>query len=166
METQRVEASRKRRVEETERRNLQQRTAKNQKIWAEKKVVARTLGKDFMMLFKKQVLKSLVDQGALRRPIDFSIETHFIPQLYGQIAFDIANNREHTENIDSLLSYCMRASAKQHRDAMVKEYKRKEEKKKEELRLQREKEEAKRKRKEERAAARERYRIQQLLDRV
>lgn len=41
METQRVEAARKRRVEETERRNLQQRTAKNQRIWAERKVVAR-----------------------------------------------------------------------------------------------------------------------------
>jgi len=41
METQRMEGSRKRRIEETERRNLQQRTAKNQRIWAERKVVAR-----------------------------------------------------------------------------------------------------------------------------
>lgn len=49
---------------------------------------------------------------------------------------------------------------------MVKEYKRREEKKKEELRLQREREEQKRKRKEERAAARERYRIQQLFERI
>lgn len=85
-------------------------------------------------MFKKQSLKSFVDQGALRRPRDFSIDSHFIPQLYAQIAFDIANHREHVENIDSLVSYCMRTSAKQHRDSMVKEYKRKEEKKKEELR--------------------------------
>ena len=60
----------------------------------------------------------------------------------------------------------MRGQAKNHRDAMIKEYKRREEKKKEELRQQREREEQKRKRKEERAAARERFRIQQLLDKI
>jgi hypothetical protein len=129
-------------------------------------VIARQISKELLMMFKRSTLTSLVDEGALRRPLDFSIDTHFLPQLYGQIVFDLSNHSEHIENIDSLLSYCMRTSAKQHRDAMVKEYKRKEEKKKEELRLQREKEEAKRKRKEERAAARERFRIQQLLERV
>lgn len=48
METQRMEASRKRRIDETERRNLQQRTAKNQRIWAERKVIARGLAKEFL----------------------------------------------------------------------------------------------------------------------
>lgn len=41
IETQRMEAARKRRIDETERRNLQQRTSKNQRIWAERKVIAR-----------------------------------------------------------------------------------------------------------------------------
>lgn len=159
METQRMEGARKRRTEETERRNLQQRTAKNQRIWAERKVVARTMGKDFLMLFKRDTLKLLVDQGLLRRPSEFSIESHFIPQLYNQIQFDIQNKREQLENMDSLLNYTMRNNSKLHRDAMIKEYKRREEKKKEQLRLQREREEAKRKRKEDRAAARERFRI-------
>lgn len=49
---------------------------------------------------------------------------------------------------------------------MIKEYKRREENKKEQIRRFREIEEQKRKRKEERAAARERFRIQQLLDKV
>jgi hypothetical protein len=49
-------------------------------------------------------LKLLVDEGALRRPTEFSIETHLVPQLYNQIAFDIANNREQLENLDNLLS--------------------------------------------------------------
>ena len=49
---------------------------------------------------------------------------------------------------------------------MIKEYKRREEKQKEELRMKKEREEAKRKRKEDRAAARERYRIQQLLEKI
>ena len=41
METQRVEAARKRRNDEVDRRNLQQRTAKNQKVWGERKLIAR-----------------------------------------------------------------------------------------------------------------------------
>jgi len=166
METQRMEGARKRRIEETERRNLQQRTAKNQRVWAERKVIARQMSKEYLMLFKRDVLKAIVDQGLLRRPQLLSLETHFIPQLYNQIAFEIQNHREQHENLDALLNYTMRNNAKQHRDAMMKEYKRREEKKKEQLRLQREKEEAKRKRKEDRAAARERYRIQQLLERI
>lgn len=80
-----MEGGRKRRTEETERRNLQQRTAKNQRIWAERKVIARTIAKEYLMLFKRDGLKILVDQGLLRRPRDFSIESHFIPQLYNQI---------------------------------------------------------------------------------
>jgi len=88
------------------------------------------------------------------------MDTHFIPQLYNQIAFEIQNAREQVDNLDSLLNYTMRNNSKLHRDAMVKEYKRREEKKKEQLRLQREREEAKRKRREDRAAARERFRIQ------
>jgi hypothetical protein len=82
MVTQRMEAARKRRNEETERRNLQQRTAKNQRVWAERKVLARTMAKDFLMLFKRDTLKILADHGALRRPGHFSLESHFIPQLY------------------------------------------------------------------------------------
>ena len=61
METQRMEAGRKRRMDETERRNLQQRTSKNQKVWAEKKVVARHAAKEFFMLFKRDTLKIMVD---------------------------------------------------------------------------------------------------------
>lgn len=80
-----MEASRKRRIDETERRNLQQRTAKNQRIWAERKVLARQMSKDFLTLFKRDTLKILVDQGILRRPDVYSLETSFLPQLYGQI---------------------------------------------------------------------------------
>jgi hypothetical protein len=60
----------------------------------------------------------------------------------------LQTNRENIDNIDSILNLTMRNQAKGHRDSMVKEYKRREEKKKAELREQREKEEAKRQRKE------------------
>ncbi len=83
MQTQRMEAARKRRIEETERRNLQQRTAKSQKVWADKKVVARQLSKNFLALFKRNTLRLLEDQNILNPPRDFSMTTHFIPQLFG-----------------------------------------------------------------------------------
>jgi hypothetical protein len=117
------------------------------------------MAKEYLMLFKRDALKILVDEGLLRRPSTFSLETHFIPQLYNQISFDITNRREQLDNLDSLLNFTMRNNAKLHKDAVTKEYKRREEKKKEQIRLQREREEQKRKRKEDRAAARERFRI-------
>lgn len=112
LETQRMEAARKRRLEESERRNLQQRTNKNQKVWAEKKILARIASKDFLYLFKRDTLKVMVDEGALRRPRDFSMHSSFIPQLYGQIQFDISANIEHVDNLDNLLNFCMRGSAR------------------------------------------------------
>lgn len=61
METQRMEGARRRRIEETERRNLQQRTAKNQRVWAERKVLARVAAKEFLQLYKRDTLKILQD---------------------------------------------------------------------------------------------------------
>lgn len=83
IETQRMEAGRKRRMEEGERRNLQQRTSKNQKVYAEKKIMARLAAKEFLYLFKRDSLKVMVDEGALRKPRDFSLLSSFLPQLFG-----------------------------------------------------------------------------------
>jgi hypothetical protein len=60
----------------------------------------------------------------------------------------------------------MKQMGKTHKEAIKKEFLRREEKKREELRLQKEKEDAKKKRKEERAAARERHKIAQLLEKI
>lgn len=79
IETQRMEAARKRRMEESERRNLQQRTAKSQKVWAEKKIVARTTAKEFLFLFKRDTLRSMVDEGTLRKPFEYSLQSSFLP---------------------------------------------------------------------------------------
>jgi hypothetical protein len=37
------------------------------------------MAKEFLMLFKRDTLKILKDEGILRRPSEFSLETHFIP---------------------------------------------------------------------------------------
>ncbi len=108
----------------------------------------------------------LEDQNILRGPRDYSLDVHFIPQLISQIQFDLLNYKDQVENLDTTLNSVLRTQARSHRDAMTKEYKRREEKKKEEIRLQREREEQKRKRKEERAAARERHRIALLKEKI
>jgi len=74
-----MEAARKRRMDETERRNLQQRTTKSQKVWAEKKIMSRKAAKDFLYLFKRDTLKIMVDEGTLRKPSEFSMYSTFIP---------------------------------------------------------------------------------------
>jgi len=56
----------------------------------------------------------------------------------------LLSDREKVENIDSMLNMTLRTRAKQHRQAMMSEFKRKEEKKKEEVRLSKQKEEEKR----------------------
>jgi len=79
IETQRMEAARKRRTDESERRSLQQRTYKSQKVMAEKKVMARKAAKEFLFLFKRDTLKIMVDEGTLRKPFEHSLQSTFIP---------------------------------------------------------------------------------------
>lgn len=79
IETQRMEAARKRRTDESERRNLQQRTYKSQKVMVEKKVMARKAAKEFLFLFKRDTLKIMVDEGTLRKPFEHSLQSTFIP---------------------------------------------------------------------------------------
>ncbi len=94
------------------------------------------------------------------------MDVHFIPQLIGQIQFDLLSFKDSIDNLDMTLNQVLRGEARAHRESILKEFKRREEKKKEEIRFQREREEHKRKRKEERAAARERHRITLLKEKI
>ena len=85
METQRLEEARARKNDEVDRRTIQTRVAKNQMIAAEKKIIARTFAKDFLGNFKRRTMGTLVDLGALRRPVDLSVGYTYVPQLYNQI---------------------------------------------------------------------------------
>jgi hypothetical protein len=166
METQRLEEARGRKNDEIDRRNLQQRTAKNSQVQSEKKVVARSFAKDFLRYFKRDTMNVLVDLGALRRPDQLSIGTTFVPQLYNQIKNDMQNHNDHQEQMDEILNDSMRKISRAHKQAMVTEINKRQEKKKELLRKKREEEEAARKRKEKRAALRERHRLDLLKDQV
>ena len=136
MQTQMMEGARVRRTDETTRRNLQQRTAKNQRIWAEQKIIAREMSKRYLTLFKRDTLSQLVDEGILRRHVDFSMESHFLPQLYNQVQFDLSTRQRHIEILDHLVGpFTMKQMGKTHKEAIKKEFLRREEKKREELRL-------------------------------
>lgn len=104
METQRMQEYKNRRTEESERRSLQQRTAKAQRVWTEKKLISRQKSKDFLNLFKRDTLKIMVDQGILRAPTTYSFDSHFVPQLHNQVLFDLKNTKEHAETTDAILN--------------------------------------------------------------
>lgn len=82
METQRVEAARNRKNEEIERRNMQMRTQRAMSITAEEKLTSRVMAKNFLIHFKRDTLKQLVDLGQLRSGQETSVKSYFIPQLY------------------------------------------------------------------------------------
>ena len=94
METQRLEEQRTRKNDEIDRRNLQQRTAKNNAIQAERKLAGKIFAKDFLVFFKRDTMNGLVDLGALRKPVDNSTGTIYIPQLYKQIKTDMQTHND------------------------------------------------------------------------
>ena len=66
METQRDAANRDRKNEEIERRNMQMRTQRAMSITAEEKLTSRMMAKNFLVHFKRDTLRQLVDLGQLR----------------------------------------------------------------------------------------------------
>lgn len=73
------------------------RLTKNQHIGIERKVMARTFAKKFLGMFKRDVMNTMVDLGALRRPVDLSIGSTYVPQLYNQIKSDMQQHRDHQD---------------------------------------------------------------------
>ena len=133
-------------------------------------MVARHFAKNFLETFKRDTLLRMVDLGTLRRPVDLSVGTNFMPQLYNQIQADMQMYHDHQENIDDYLGESMRIIAVGHKQSILKEINKRSEKKKEELRKKKEEEDAKKRRKDKRAALRERDRLgklkQQIMDTV
>ena len=143
METQRLEEARARKSDEVDRRNLQMRTAKNQLIAADKKVVARLFSKNFLNTFKRNTMNTLVDLGTLRRPVDLSTGASYVPQMYNQIQYDMQSFHDHQDQLDDILQDSMAKVSLVHKQSIIKELNRRQEKKKEEMKKKRMEEEAK-----------------------
>ena len=164
METQRLEEARQRKNDEVDRRNLQTRTFKNNAISIDKKLTARLFAKDFFKNFKRETLKIMVDVGSLRRPVDFSVGSTYVPQLYGQIRHDMQTHGNNLANIDQMVHDCMTNSSKSHKAAIIREQNRRHEKAKAKEQARLEADEQKRIRKQKRAALREQQRLENLQD--
>ena len=120
METQRLEEARGRKNDEVDRRSLQARTTKQNIIGIERKSIARTFAKGFMQTFKRDTLKTMVDIGILRKPVNLSVGDTYVPQLYGQIRSDMQTFKDTQKQIDEMLNDSMRSLAKAHKSAIVK----------------------------------------------
>jgi hypothetical protein len=127
METQRHEEARARKNDEIDRRNLQQRTTKNNTVGTEKKLIARLFAKDFLKSFKQNTLRIMVDLGTLRKPVDLSIGSYYVPQLYGQIQHDMRQHNSCLVEMDEMINDSMKNLAKSHKAAITKERTRREE---------------------------------------
>lgn len=164
METQRLEEARQRKTDEIDRRNLQMRTAKNQIIATEKKLIARVFSKGFLSAFKRDTLTNLVKIGALRRPIDLSVGQIYVPQLYNQIHWDMQTHEDHSSKVNDMLEESMNRIAGEHKQSIINMLNKRQERKKEEMRKKREEEEERNLRKKKRAALREKHRLEQLKE--
>ena len=103
METQRVEAARNRKNEEIERRNMQMRTQRAMCITAEEKLTSRVMAKNFLVHFKRDTLRQLIDMGQLRSAKETTLGSHFIPQLYTQAWLDIDSKNKQDDAITKTL---------------------------------------------------------------
>jgi hypothetical protein len=124
------------------------------------------MSKKILSLFRRDTYQELRDQGILRDTSQYALCSRFLPSLYSQTRSELIRNEEFTEGVDSFIMMTLRANAREHKQSIQKEFKRREDKKRREFRIQKEKEEARRKRREARAAARERSRILELKKRV
>lgn len=106
----------------------------------------------------------MADLGTLRKAVDFSIGTHFVPDLYGQIRSDMQIHANTQNNLDQILNERMTLMSKSHKAAIIKEQNRRAEKKKLELQLKLQEEDERRLRKEKRAALREEHRLNNLQE--
>lgn len=108
----------------------------------------------------------MIDEGTLRRPVDYSIGSTYVPGLYNQIQFDMQSYHDHQDQMDDVLNDSMSGLALLHKQSIVKELNKRQEKKKEQMRKEREEEEERRKRRQIRQAKREKKRILQLQDQI
>ena len=118
----------------------------------EKKIIARLFAKNFLNKFKRDTMRTLIDLGALRRPVDLSTGATFVPQLYNQIQFDMQQYHDHQDQMDDMLNESMCSISIVHKQSIVKELNKRQE------------EDERRQRKERRAALREKKRLQDLKE--
>jgi hypothetical protein len=111
-------------------------------------------------------LRTLEDQGLLRKPFQLGLHTSFIPALLRQVEFDINRVAQERYQIDNFLSQSLREKSELHSQAIKKEYSRKAEKKRVEDEARKKAAEDKAERKRKRAELREKARINNFFEKI
>jgi hypothetical protein len=124
------------------------------------------MAKKLLSHFRRDTYQELEDVGILRSPAQYTMLANVLPALYGQVRAEINREEEFTEGVDGYIMMVLRANAREHKQSIQKEFKRREEKKRIEFKIQKQKQEERRKRRELRAAARERARVLDLKKRI
>lgn len=124
MEVQRMESSYNRRVKETKRRQLQQKTQLQVNIDTQKKLLARLISRDTLSSMKSSSLQLLVDSGILRNKKEQDLYATFLPHLFGITEEQIKERLKEKEILLGMLQESFNLYGKEHREAIVKEYQR------------------------------------------
>ena len=85
MEVQRLEAAYNRRVEEIQRRKLQQEAKIQLKIQTQQKLLARLISRSTLVPLRDTAIQLLDDAGVLRNPKEQDLHAAYIPHLFGVI---------------------------------------------------------------------------------
>lgn len=166
MAVQQLEGVRNRKEDEVARRNLQVRTNRSQNIWAEKKLISRSVAKDFLRFLKRDTFQVAQEIGLLRSAFSNKIESDYFPALYGQAYMQQIHEKDYDITITESVSDGLQLYSLSHKNAILKEMKRRQNEQDEKERLKNEAEAAKKQRKEKRMCLREINRIQILQDAI
>eukprot|EP01022_Parablepharisma_sp_SALTPOND_P028362 TRINITY_DN70851_c3_g1_i1.p1 TRINITY_DN70851_c3_g1~~TRINITY_DN70851_c3_g1_i1.p1 ORF type:complete len:622 (-),score=115.82 TRINITY_DN70851_c3_g1_i1:2919-4784(-) len=123
MEVQRLEAAYNRRVEETRRRKLQQEAHTQLKVQTQQKLLARLISRGLLSHVKQSSIKLLEDAGVLRDPKEQDLHSIYLPHLLGVAEEHLAEQLKEKPIISEMLDGMLDLIAKEHRGAIVDEYK-------------------------------------------
>ncbi len=171
MEVQRLESAYNRRVEETQRRKLQQEAKTQLKVQTQQKLLARLISRAAMFPLKGASLQLLEGAGVLRDPKEQDMHAAYVPHLLGVVEEQLMERSKEKPILMGIeakmigvdmLGEMVDALAMEHRAGIEKEYKRRFAKREKEEERQQNALEGCHKRREERAKRREDKRLEEL----
>jgi len=132
IEVQRLESIHNRSVEETRRRQLQQEARKQLKIHTQQKLLARLITRNALTGIPESSFQFLEAAGVLRAPREHDMYTVYISQLMALTEEQISEQAKEIPILEEGLRDMVEVIAKEHRESIVKEYKRRSERMKRE----------------------------------
>jgi hypothetical protein len=167
IEVQRLQAEFNRRKQEDDRRKLQARTQRELKRIAHEKFVCRLTSKRLLSNIRLEVSSKLEDFGVFKDMAETGLHDQYLPWLFDTVQATLVKERAVEDMMESIFKQTTRELSRQHNEAVMVEYARREQIRQEEIRKRKETEARKQKRNELRAkrqAERERIALRNKID--